>query len=66
MEIIFGSFAPPLHKQLDVKQKLVEPEQMDADAVARLRIRGIITALDSRMAERRIVKALKEKLESVK
>lgn len=68
-QIAFGAFAPKLREQIiaagfELKEPIVKTSlylshlQLDADAVARLRIRNRITEAQARAAERKIVKEI--------
>jgi hypothetical protein len=64
IEIRFGALCPPICEQIEA-QGLVAREwleikaiQADADAVARLLVRGLISNLQARVARKRIVEAV--------
>lgn len=68
-QIAFGAFAPKLREQIiaagfELKDPIVKTSlylthlQLDADAVARLRIRARITEAQARAAEKKIVKEI--------
>lgn len=68
--LITGATATPIHKQLKAQgvkhatAKLLDPCQKDADAITRLRIRGILTESEGARATRRLIKSICETLES--
>jgi len=69
--LIMGATAPLIHKQLKeqgVKRataKLLDQHQKDADAITRLRIRGIMTETESDRANKRLFKSIRETLDEV-
>ena len=65
MEIRFGAMAPKLKVQLyQIENRLsdeqIEHYQKDADAITRLRIRGLLNHSETAKAEKRLVKKLEQ------
>ena len=63
MQIRFGAFAPSLKQQLrtyKVDAGTIEHFQLDADAVVRVSIRGVITEADKVRAHKRLFAAIKK------
>lgn len=56
MTIVFGAMAPPLHEQLGIQARRCGILQKDADAIVRLKIRGLIGDATARNAERRLMR----------
>ncbi len=63
-EVVFGTLAPPLHEQLGGSEADWEHEQLDANALVRLKVRGYISRSALQTAEKRLVKRIGEKLSS--
>ena len=61
-EVRIGSLAPPLFKQLKIPKDAARHLQADADAVVRLKVRGIIGEGASNMACRRLLKRMETEL----
>ena len=62
MEIRFGSFADPLHKQLDVPPSALEFEQKMADGLTLCIIHGVVTDAEGHKARKRLVKKVEKTL----
>lgn len=52
----FGALAPPIYEQLDTDEELMAHYQMDADAVVRLAVRGMLSEAETHRARKRILK----------
>ena len=57
-QVVIGALAPPFHEQLGMDPQAVNAHQKDANALNRLRIRGVITQAEAERAERRLVREL--------
>ena len=71
MHIHFGAFAPPLYKQLESQgfefewqQQAWMSLQLDADAIVRLCVRGIITDSQAVAARKKLMKKIEQTLKS--
>lgn len=65
MIIKFGAWAPPLKKQLasvPVNRATVAVQQLNADAVTRLVLHGLLTDAAARRARKRILRKLERVL----
>lgn len=62
MNLMFGCLAPKLHDQIKCSPNIMAHHQRDADYVAALRIRGILTLSEVTKAERRIIKGIEATL----
>lgn len=58
VEVRFGALAPSLAQQLDRKPSDVELWQRDADAITRLRLRGLISERVARDARKRLLSVI--------
>ena len=58
----FGALCKPIHEQLGVSKSLTVQAQLDADAVVRLRIRGVLTDSEGVKVEQRIINGLAREL----
>jgi len=56
--VAFSALAPPLDKQIMRHIPGLDHFQLDADAVTRLSIRGILSDSETKNARKRIVKAM--------
>ena len=61
-EVRIGSLAPPLFKQLKIPKDAARHVQADADAVVRLKVRGIIGEGASNTACRRLLRRMEMEL----
>jgi len=59
--IEFGALAKPLYIQLGIGEDLAFHWQLDADAISRLKIRGLLTDREARKAEQRLVDAVERR-----
>lgn len=62
-EISMGVFADPILKQItdqgyEAKAGLIAQWQQDADAICRLRIRGVLTDIEAHKANKRLFDAI--------
>jgi hypothetical protein len=64
MDLQFGMLADPLHQQLGVEAAGVEHFQRDADAIARLHVRGVLSDAETHRARKRLIKRLNETLDT--
>lgn len=58
--LIFGATAPPLHEQLGVSKALAKSWQQDADAITRLKVRGLLGEGEARTARQRLVRSIEK------
>lgn len=63
IQLRFGALSPPLHQQIGCAAELLEHQQYDADAIARLRVRSILTERETDAARRRLVKSISAAVE---
>jgi hypothetical protein len=61
--IIFGVFAYPLARQLDVRPSRLVQEQRSADAITRLAIIGLLTEAEARRVRLRLAKRIAARLD---
>jgi len=61
--LYFGAMCDPIHKQLGLSKRLTKHAQLDADAVVRLAIRGVITDSEGRRVRQRIINRLAKELD---
>lgn len=60
IQIDFGAFAPPLHKQFRCSAAPIRHFQQDADALVRLSIRGILPDAQVRAARKRLLRKIEQ------
>lgn len=68
--ISMGAFADPILKQItdqgyEAKASLIAAWQQDADAVCRLRVRGVLTDTEAHKANKRLFAAISKGIKSV-
>ena len=61
ISIAFGALCRPLYVQLGVPAALVKDDQADADAIARLAVRGLLSEAEKDRAHRRLAARLIKK-----
>jgi len=69
LKLIFGAMAPKLAEQLKSQNFSYNKVDMihfqkDADAIVRLKVRGLITAFETEKATNKLIKSIKKHIES--
>ena len=62
ISISFGALAPSLAEQLDRTPRSVESWQKDADAIARLLVRGLLPESQGRTVRQKLLKRIARQL----